>query len=121
MARFFVDTYAFIEYINGNEKYAPYFEGNELITSRFNLMELYYSTLLENPQLADTYFESFSTMQIDFNDETLKKAMRFRKENKKLKLSYADCIGYQISLEEKAKFLTGDKGFKNMENTEYVK
>lgn len=121
MARFFADTYAIIEYLNGNEKYRRYFENNEYIISRLNLMELYYSALLENPEIADTYFESFSSMEVDFTDETMKKAMKFRKEYKKLKLSYADCIGYQIALEEKAKFLTGDKGFKKMENVEYVK
>ena len=37
------------------------------------------------------------------------------------KLSFIDCIGYYLAKKNKAKFLTGDEKFKNMENVEFVK
>jgi len=35
--------------------------------------------------------------------------------------SYADALGYQLSMKFKVKFLTGDLVFKDLENVEYVR
>ena len=47
--------------------------------------------------------------------------MKFRLKNKKMDLSYADCIGYIYACENNLKFLTGDEKFKDMDNVEFVK
>ena len=40
---------------------------------------------------------------------------------KKEKLSYIDCLGYEVAKKLKIKFLTGDEGFRDKENVEFVK
>jgi len=91
LAEYFYDTYALIEYVNANKKFKKYFQEHMGITSKLNLMELYYAMLK------------------DISKEKAKK------------ISYVDAIGYQIALEKNLKFLTGDKQFKEMKNVEFVK
>ena len=45
MSEFFYDSYAFIEYFNGNPHFKPYFEKHTGITTLFNVAEVYYSLL----------------------------------------------------------------------------
>jgi predicted nucleic acid-binding protein len=122
--KYFADTYAIIAYLKGNKEYCYFFEKNEIITSKFNLMEVYYNALtIVNKQIAEEYYESFVSKCIDVSDETIKSAMRLRLmlKQQKLNISYVDAIGYQLSLENGIKFLTGDKEFKGMKNVEFVK
>ncbi|MBI4210839.1 MAG: hypothetical protein HY544_05020 [Candidatus Diapherotrites archaeon] len=58
---------------------------------------------------------------VELDDETLKDAIRFRKEHKKKNLSYADCIGYIYAKRNGIKFLTGDMQFESLPNVEFVK
>jgi len=60
---------------------------------------------------------------VGFGDEDVKDGMRRRLElrKKKLELSYADAIGYAVSLRLMLMFLTGDDAFKNLEKVEFVK
>ena len=60
---------------------------------------------------------------MEFGDEDVKDGMRRRLElrKKKLELSYADAIGYAVSLRLMLMFLTGDDAFKNLEKVEFVK
>jgi uncharacterized protein len=119
---FFADTYALVEYFHGNKNYKKYFTKNSIVTTKLNIMELYYSALLESGQeLANKLFSVLIDKCVEIDDFTIKKAMLFRFKNKKQKLSYVDAIGYQISLDLKIKFLTGDKEFKNKNNVEFVK
>ena len=57
------------------------------------------------------------------NDGTIKGAMRKRLELKQKgkDISYADAIGYQLSLDLKAKFITGDNEFRDLENVIFIK
>lgn len=122
MGVFFADSYAIIGYLKGGKSFEKYFEENEVIMTRLNLMEVYYSALLEaTEELAEEYFDSFLGKCIDIEDETIKNAMKFRLKEKARKLSYVDAIGYQIALESKTKFLTGDRQFEGMKNVEFVK
>lgn len=119
---YFADSYALIEYVKGNYKYKKYFEKDNIITTRLNLMELFYATLLEGAEsAAEKYYDSFLSKCIEIKDETIKEAMKLRYRLKKKKLSYVDAISYQISLENGIKLLTGDKEFKTSENVEFVK
>lgn len=122
METFFADSYALIDYVKGNKNYQKYFQEHKITTTRLQLMELYYSVLLDaDEEKANTYYDSFLDNCILYEDESIKKAMKFRYENRKKKLSYVDSIGYQIALEQKIKFLTGDMQFEGMSNVQYVK
>jgi len=119
---FFFDTYAFYEIIGGNINYKPYLSDVAILTTKLNLMELYYGLLLNyNKATADKYYDKFSEYCIDFDDDVVKQATLFRLLNKERNLSYVDSIGYVLSKSRNIKFLTGDKEFKDMENVEYVK
>ncbi len=122
MSEYFYDSYAIIEYLKGNKKYLKYFKEPIGITTRLNLMEVYYS-LLGDEDYAEEVYSSFLSVIIDLSDEEIRNAMKKRKELKEqgLNISYADAIGYSISIERKIKFLTGDKEFRNLPNVEFVK
>ena len=117
---YFCDTYALIEIIGGNLKYKSFLE-KILITSTYNLMELYYAFLRDyNEEIADKYFEVWSSFIIHIPNETIKNAMKFKLIHKKDNLSYTDCIGYIYSVQNGIKFLTGDMKFKNKEQVEFA-
>ena len=60
---------------------------------------------------------------MEFGDDDVKDGMKRRLElrKKKLDLSYADAIGYAVSLRLMLMFLTGDDAFKNLEKVEFVR
>ena len=60
---------------------------------------------------------------MEFGDDDVKDGMKRRLElrKKKLDLSYADAIGYAVSLRLMLMFLTGDDVSKNLENVEFLK
>ena len=119
--RYFADTYALIEYVRGNKKYYPYFVEHEIRTSKMNLYELYYSILNENgEELAEKYYSYFLTKIVPIEDENIKEAAHFRVRHKSKELSYIDCLGYSLARNHQILFLTGDKGFKDIENVEWV-
>ncbi|MEK6979165.1 MAG: PIN domain-containing protein [Candidatus Micrarchaeota archaeon] len=121
---YYLDTYALIEYLKGNPKYKRYIE-YAISTSRFNLMELYYASLRDSDEeTAERDYETFVPAEVEIPERTLKNAMKFRldlQQKKKANLSYVDAIGYRYALENKLKFLTGDKAFEGLENVEFVK
>ena len=70
MTEYYYDTYAIIEFARGNEAYLKYFEEPSGVTTRLNLMEVYYA-FLENPDYAEELFASFSSLAIDVPDREL--------------------------------------------------
>ena len=122
MSVFFYDSYAIIEYIQNNSRYVKYFEEHTGIITIFNLTEVYYSVLREaGVEKANEVFELLNSILFEPSPSMIKKAMQFRLTHKKKKLSYADCVGYQISMDKGIKFLTGDMQFESFSNVEYVK
>lgn len=118
---FFFDTYALIELIKGNKNYEKYEDANLVIT-KLNLFELYYSALKDSEEtIASIMLEKYSDFTIDFDNNTIELAAKFKLLNKKLNLSMTDCIGYILAKQLGITFLTGDKQFKNMDNVEFVK
>ena len=120
---FFFDSYALIEIIKGNKSYKKYLKERVILT-KLNLMEIYYSILKDySEEKADHYYSFYLPACIPVPDNIVKKAMKFklkmRLQNKRL--SYQDCIGYLLALENNLKFLTGDEEFRSMENVEFVK
>jgi len=116
---YFFDTYAFFEIIHGNPNYKKYEEAN-VITTIFNLAELNYGLKKEkNKEIADEITEKYRVFLVDVTLDDIKEAMNLKIKNKQL--SIPDVIGYIISKKFNAKFLTGDKEFKDMPNVEFVK
>lgn len=119
--RYFFDTYAIIEIIRKNKNYEKYFEA-EIITSVLNLGELYYSLLREKGEKeANGWYDKLKQFALTVNSEVIRRAMKFRFDNKDRNLSFNDCVGYKIAEEKKLIFLTGDKEFEDLPNVEFVK
>ena len=119
---YFFDPYAFYEIIKGNTDYKKYSSGIAIVTTKLNLMELYYGLLLKfNKNTADKYYDELLKYSVDIDDETIKQAMIFRVLHKLKNLSYVDCVGYIMAKQRNIKFLTGDKEFKNLGNVEFIK
>ena len=124
MAKYFYDTYALTEYTSGNKKYKKYFQEHKGITTKLNLMELYYAFLkYTDKEKAGLIYNSFLPLTVEVEDNIIKNAMQLRLKLKQQKrnISYVDAIGYQIAKEQGIKFLTGDKEFKDLKNVEFVK
>lgn len=118
---FFFDSYAIIEIIKENPKYKIYVN-EEVVISLFNLAEIYWSVLNDfGEQKAEEIYSKFRNNVEDIDDETLKEAIKFRKEHKKKDLSYTDCIGYIYAKRNNLKFLTGDSKFEDLPFVEFVK
>ncbi|NMA44313.1 MAG: type II toxin-antitoxin system VapC family toxin [Candidatus Diapherotrites archaeon] len=120
--QYFADSYAIIEFLKENKNYKKYFEQHEIITTKFNLMEVYYSSLIEkNKNYADKVYSIFLPNCVEVPDAIIHEAMLFKLAKRKNNISYIDAIGYTIAKEMRVKFLTGDKEFRNLENVEFVK
>ena len=118
MNKYFIDTYAIIEIIKGNQTYKKYIE-YELFTSILNLYELYFNILKKyGKEKAKEYFFQFYDLIIPIKNDYLFIASEFKLKNK---VSYVDALGYVIASEKGLKFLTGDNDFKSIKNVEFVK
>ena len=119
--KYFFDTYALFEIIGSNENYLK-FSDEEIVTSILNLGELYYGLLKShNKKIALYWFNKFKNYATPISDESIRKAMDFKFENRKKSFSFIDCAGYATAKEHGLVFLTGDNEFKGMENVEFVK
>ena len=118
---YFYDTYALIELFRGNPKYKK-FCGYKIHTSMMNFYEFYYSVLKEfNEHEALYWANQMNLTFIDVGKVDVMKASKFRLKNIKKKLSYIDCLGYVLAVNNNMKFLTGDKEFKGVRGIEFVK
>ena len=122
---YFYDSYALIEFLNGNKNYRFYFEDSDGILTKLNLMEVYYKVLATNGnKAAKTVINVFSRYLVDFDLLAIQEAMslRFSLKNKShLDISYADALGYYLAKQRGLRFLTGDNAFKGLENVEFVR
>ena len=117
---YFFDTYAFFEIIRGNPAYRKYAEINAITTIIFNLAELNYNLKKEKgKQVADKYVDKYKAFLVEVTLEDVKKAMDLKIGMKDL--SIPDVVGYTVAKRHGIKFLTGDEGFRNMPNVEFVK
>jgi len=118
---FFADTYALIELLAGSVNYKQYLN-HILITSKFNITELYYHFLHDyDKETADKYLKLYSSFIVPISYTSIQSGMQFKLKHKKEKVSYVDCIGHALALELGIKFLTGDQKFEDKENVEFVK
>ncbi len=118
---FLADTYALIELLGGNPNYKPYLN-HILITTKFNLIELYYHFLHDyDKETADKYLNLYSKFVIPITYSCIRNGMEFKLKHKKERVSYVDCIGHALALELGIKFLTGDEKFENKDNVEFAR
>lgn len=83
---------------------------------------LYYNLLKSyDEETAREIFCQFQEFLVEVENEAIFEASRLKLDKNKSRLSYADALGYIISLQNNMKFLTGDKAFFNLENVEFVK
>ena len=81
-----------------------------------NLGELYYSLLKEKGENeANNWHEKLKHAALTVNAEIIRKAMKFRYNNKNKNLSFIDCVGYKMAEEKGLAFLTGDKEFEGLQ------
>ncbi|MBI2151588.1 PIN domain-containing protein [Candidatus Woesearchaeota archaeon] len=121
MSEYFFDSYALIEIIKGNPKYFKYSEKAVIITW-LNLVEVAYSTFLDHgEEKAKKIYNIFKDCVENFDWTITLNALKLKQKYKKRNLSYADCLGYAFAKERGLIFLTGDGGFEDLENVEFVK
>ena len=125
MPKYFLDTYALIELVKKNPNFEKFASIRQSVTGKLNLMELYYYLLRDHgKQTADREYSLFAAAVVNYSDEAMKKAMELRvklRREKRLKLSYADAVGYQIALDSALEFVTGDPAFENLPSVEFLK
>lgn len=115
---YFFDTYALIEIVKGAPAYKKYLNST-IVTTKLNLMELYYALARDfDKEIADKFYDFCSAFAASVDDRTIKNAMLFKLHRKGERLSYVDCIGYVFALENGIRFLTGDRKFRDKKNVE---
>ncbi|MBI2135819.1 PIN domain-containing protein [Candidatus Woesearchaeota archaeon] len=118
----YYDTYALYAIALGQENYLSFAKGFHIKTSLMNLYELYYSLLRDGKeQLAEKFLLRILPSCIEITSDIVKNAAKFRLENSRLKLSYIDCLGYTIAKSHNIKFLTGDLGFRDLQDVIFVR
>ncbi len=118
--KYFFDTYAIIEIIRENKNYDKY-KDEELVTSVLNVGELFYFLLRDyGEEIAVSWYKRLENIALPIDLETIIKAMKFRLENRKRKLSFVDCVSYILAKENNLLLVTGDPGFENLKNVEFV-
>lgn len=116
---YFFDTYAIFEIIRGSPNYSPYKEC-KIITTIFNMAELNYNLKKKTTkEIADETTKKYdeSIVGIEMGDIINASDLKTKYRD----LSIPDAIGYVIAKRYGVKFLTGDEGFKDFENVEFVK
>ena len=120
--KLFYDTYALYAIATGEESYRDFVKGFSIVTTLMNLYELYYLLVKEGKkELAEEFFNRLVNNCVDIKPENVKKSAKFRFREIKRKLSYLDCLGYIVAKDIDVKFLTGDSGFEELPNVEFVK
>ena len=117
----FLDSYAIIEILKNNPNYEKIAEATP-VSTRTHLVEVAYHLLSEMPEeKASKILDSLNMKTIEIQENQTLKIAAFRKEHAKKKFSYIDCIGYVLAKENSLLFVTGNRQFKEMPNTEFIK
>ena len=97
--KFFYDSYAVMAYLSDNSNYRDYFEGNNGVLTKLNLIEITYRTIeLHGEEAAAEVVKLFSKYTIDFGPTDIVESMKLRLKLKKdgRNISYADAVGHYL-------------------------
>jgi predicted nucleic acid-binding protein len=120
--KLFFDTYALVEVSKGNPNYIKYKEGLKILLNKLNLMEFSYFLIREGCESEiKEFLEELLRFNVEYDDKILVESAKMKFKFSKEKLSFIDCIGYNLAKKHGAKFLTGDEKFKDKDNVEFVK
>lgn len=115
-----LDTYTLVEINNGNPKFASLLNEDIVITD-LTFAEFYGNIFKKyDKKTADYWHRELSFFCKPVSRDILLKAVIFRIEHSKEKLSLFDCVGYIYSLENNFKFVTGDRAFENREGVIFM-
>ena len=116
-----LDTYALVEILNGNPRFAEYLSSDFVLTD-LTLAE-FYAVLLreEGEKVADYWFKKLERYALPVVKEILIEAIKFRYEHRKQDISFFDAAGYIFSVKNGYYFVTGDKEFEKLPNVEFKK
>lgn len=120
----FADSYAFIAFLEGNERYGRLFRRGGLVTSALNVQEVY-AILLQRiaREEATSFARSMLSYVAGIPPEVALEAAVFKRRmaGEKRECSHIDAWGYAAAVALKRKFLTGDSAFKRLTNVEFVR
>ena len=111
-------------YLSDNANYSSYFEENDGILTKLNLIEICYRTIeLHGEEAAAEVAKMFAKYSVDFGPADIVGSMKLRLKLKKKghNVSYADALGYYLALKNKLKFLTGDQEFEGLDCVEFMR
>lgn len=115
-----LDTYALLEMIGNNPKYAGLVDDSTVITD-LTLAEFYYILCRRyDVRTADFWQRKFGPYCSPVSQDLLLQSVRFRVENKEKNYSFFDCVGYVFALEHGMQFVTGDRAFKGKPRVLYL-
>lgn len=118
---YFFDTYALVEIIKGNPRYAR-FKHSKVVLTVFNLFELHYKLLRDfDKKIADKVLAEYSSSLVSVDIESIKDASEFKLIYRRKNMSATDVIGFVSARRYGLKFLTGDRQFRNLHGVEFVK
>ncbi|HIH10349.1 MAG TPA: type II toxin-antitoxin system VapC family toxin [Candidatus Diapherotrites archaeon] len=120
MGRYFLDSYALIEMLEGNPKYDHYNDTDFAIT-KLNLIEVHYYLTKKRDFRAKEIAQSLAVSIVDFDNDIIFAANGFRFKNKSKDFSTADCIGYIFAVKNGLIFVTGGKEFEGLPGVEFVR
>ena len=124
MTDFFADSYAVVGFLEGNPRYVRIFRHRQIVTSAFNVLEVY-STILRrlDPTEARRVAVSLLGYVAELPPELALAAGAFRHRMRALKrdCSYVDAWGYSAAEHLQVPFLTGDPAFKGLDRVEFVR
>ena len=119
--KFFFDTYAIIELLNGSDNYKK-FSAEKILTGILNLGELYHHYLKHQAEKeGEKWCEILKPTAFNIDIDIIIEAMKMKNKYEKRKLSFIDCVGYITAKRMNLLFLTGDKEFEDLPNVEFVK
>ena len=114
------DTYPLIEIANGNQKFETFLNEDFVVTD-VTMAEFYYVLLQKyDTSTADFWYKKFEHYCVSVPRSILIEAVKFRHINKKMNLSFFDCVGYIFAIKNNYSFVTGDKEFQNLRHVLYI-